>query len=114
VDPKGRLIVCDQCDDGLVRVTRPPLGGAAKATQVSRINAELSGARGWLWAFDSVYVMALHRMLGAGRSFLMVVPKSRRAKQRHRHTPRTKQASNRLNSERPVSIRTISKETQSR
>jgi putative heme-binding domain-containing protein len=57
VDPKGRLIVCDQYDGGLFRVTPPPIGGAAEATKVEKINVELSGAQGLLWAFDSLYVM---------------------------------------------------------
>jgi putative heme-binding domain-containing protein len=57
VDPKGRLIVCDQYDAGLYRITPPPIGGAAEATRVEKINVELSGAQGLLWAFDSLYAM---------------------------------------------------------
>ncbi|MDB6056604.1 MAG: heme-binding protein [Verrucomicrobiales bacterium] len=56
VDPKGRLIVCDQYDGGLYRITPPPLG-AATETKVEKINVELSGAQGLLWAFDSLYAM---------------------------------------------------------
>ena len=57
VDPKGRLIVCDQYDLGLYRITPPPVGGAAEATKVEKINVELSGAQGLVWAFDSLYVL---------------------------------------------------------
>ncbi|MGZ4962922.1 MAG: family 16 glycoside hydrolase, partial [Limisphaerales bacterium] len=57
VDPKGRLIVCDQYDGGLFRITPAPLGGAASETKVEKINVELSGAQGLLWAFDNLYAM---------------------------------------------------------
>ena len=57
VDPKGRLIVCDQYDGGLYRVTPPPVGGAASMSKVEKINVELSGAQGLVWAFDSLYAM---------------------------------------------------------
>ena len=57
VDPKGRLIVCDQYDLGLYRITPPPIGGAAAATKVEKINVELSGAQGLVWAFGSLYVL---------------------------------------------------------
>jgi putative heme-binding domain-containing protein len=56
-DAKGRLIVCDQYDGGLYRVTPPPVGAAGAAAKVERINAELSGAQGLVWAFDSLYAM---------------------------------------------------------
>ena len=57
VDPKGRLIFCDQYDLGLYRVTPPPLGGAASDTKVEKIKADLSGAQGLVWAFDSLYAL---------------------------------------------------------
>src|ERR1043166_5605507 len=57
VDPKGRLIVCDQYDGGLLRITPPPVGGAAGVARVEKINVELSGAQGLLWAFDSLYAL---------------------------------------------------------
>jgi glucose/arabinose dehydrogenase len=92
VDPKGRLIVCDQYDGGLYRVTPPlatairssassprpsppeeerektaampnsmvappPVRGAAGVAKVERINVELSGAQGLLWAFNSLYAL---------------------------------------------------------
>ncbi|MCA9194394.1 MAG: heme-binding protein, partial [Planctomycetales bacterium] len=66
VDPKGRLIACDQGNAGLFRITP---GNAQKPTQVERIPVELSGAQGLLWAFDSLYVVVnggpvsgLHRL----------------------------------------------------
>jgi putative heme-binding domain-containing protein len=94
VDPKGRLIVCDQYDGGLYRITPPPAtairssasspqpskaielrdrwekgllspalsskggeGESAGVTKVEKINVELSGAQGLLWAFDSLYAL---------------------------------------------------------
>jgi putative heme-binding domain-containing protein len=56
VDPKGRLIVSDQYG-GLYRITAPPLGGAATATQVEKLDVPLGEAQGLLWAFDSLYVV---------------------------------------------------------
>jgi putative heme-binding domain-containing protein len=55
VDPKGRLITGDQYG-GLFRVTVPPLG-SKEGTTVEPIKAEISGAHGLLYAFDSLYVM---------------------------------------------------------
>jgi putative heme-binding domain-containing protein len=55
VDPKGRLIVCDQYDGGLYRITPSPVGGAGGPTKVEKVNVELSGAQGLLWAFNSLY-----------------------------------------------------------
>jgi putative heme-binding domain-containing protein len=56
VDPKGRLIVCDQYGP-LYRVTPPALGGPASDTKVEKLNLPLGGAHGLLWTFDSLYVM---------------------------------------------------------
>jgi putative heme-binding domain-containing protein len=56
VDPKGRLIVSDQYGP-LYRITPPPIGGSARATTVEKIDLQLGGAHGLLWAFDSLYVM---------------------------------------------------------
>ena len=33
------------------------MGGKAEDTRVERLPAEISGAQGLLWAFDSLYVM---------------------------------------------------------
>ena len=55
VDPKGRLIVCDQYG-GLYRVTVPPVGSGDKA-QVEPLAANIGGAHGLLYAFNSLYVM---------------------------------------------------------
>jgi len=53
LDPKGRLIVCDQ-NGSLHRVTLPQAGGEAVKTQ--KIDLEIGFAHGLLWAFDSLYV----------------------------------------------------------
>jgi len=55
VDPKGRLIVCDQYGK-LFRVTPPPVG-QSEGTKVEPIPAEVGGAHGLVWAFDSLYVV---------------------------------------------------------
>jgi putative heme-binding domain-containing protein len=57
VDPKGRLIVSDQYDAGLYRVTPPPVGTSGVEPKVEKLPVDLSGAQGLLWAFDSLYVM---------------------------------------------------------
>ncbi len=60
-DPKGRLIISDERDKGLVRVI-PPAIGSEQETKVERLNIQfndrlLSGAQGLLCAFDSLYVV---------------------------------------------------------
>ncbi len=55
VDPKGRLIACDQ-GGGLFRLTLPAAGSAAAAT-VEKLTNSVGGAHGLLYAFDSLYVM---------------------------------------------------------
>lgn len=55
VDPKGRLIVCDQYG-GLFRLTPPPLG-VTEAPKIEPINVDIGEAQGLLWAFDSLYVV---------------------------------------------------------
>jgi putative heme-binding domain-containing protein len=55
VDPKGRLVVCDQYG-GLYRVTPTPIGSTAEA-KVEKIPVDLGEAQGLLWAFDSLYVV---------------------------------------------------------
>jgi putative heme-binding domain-containing protein len=55
VDPKGRIIVCDQYG-GLFRVTPSGIEGA-KTTAISKIDIPLGEAQGLLWAFDSLYVV---------------------------------------------------------
>jgi putative heme-binding domain-containing protein len=56
VDPKGRLIVSDQAGS-LYRVTPAPLDAKKGETTVEKIPANIGGAQGLLWAFDSLYVM---------------------------------------------------------
>ena len=55
VDPKGRLLVCDQYG-GLYRVTVPPVGSGDK-TQVEALPNPIGGAHGLLYAFNSLYIM---------------------------------------------------------
>lgn len=54
-DPKGRLIVSDQGNKGLYRVT-PPAIGSQEPTRVEKIDLPISSAQGLLWAFDSLYI----------------------------------------------------------
>lgn len=56
-DPKGRLYVSGQYDEGMFRVTPSPLGGDPLLTRVEKIPAELSSAQGLCWAFDSLYAL---------------------------------------------------------
>ena len=60
-DPKGRLIVSDQGNLGLCRIT-PPAIGSNDETKVELLDVKIdgkmmSGAQGLLWAFDSLYVV---------------------------------------------------------
>lgn len=60
-DPKGRLIVSDQGDKGLCRITPPPIG-SEEPTRVERLDVRfgdklMTGAQGLLYAFDSLYVV---------------------------------------------------------
>lgn len=55
VDPKGRLIVCDQ-NGGLFRVTPPAIGKTAEP-KVEPIPVPIGEAQGLVWAFDSLYVV---------------------------------------------------------
>jgi putative heme-binding domain-containing protein len=55
VDPKGRLIACDQ-GGGLYRLTLPVPGSGATAS-VEHLTNSVGGAHGLLYAFDSLYVM---------------------------------------------------------
>lgn len=56
-DAKGRLIVSGQYDEGLFRITPPPLGGHSDLTRIEKIPVELSSAQGLCWAFDSLYAL---------------------------------------------------------
>jgi putative heme-binding domain-containing protein len=55
VDGKGRLIVSDEGNNGLARVTPAPLSGNGE-TKVERLKAAVTSAQGLLHAFDSLYV----------------------------------------------------------
>lgn len=54
-DDKGRLIVSDQGNLGLCRVTPAPLGSNAE-TKVEHLDVKMSAAQGMLYAFGSLYV----------------------------------------------------------
>ncbi len=58
VDPKGRLICCDQYG-GLYRVTPAPQGAkdTEAETKVERLLTDIKGAHGLIYAFNSLYVM---------------------------------------------------------
>jgi len=55
VDKKGRILAGDQYG-ALYRLTPPPIGSTEKST-IEPLNAQISGAHGLLYAFDSLYVM---------------------------------------------------------
>ncbi|MBX3422909.1 MAG: c-type cytochrome [Pirellulaceae bacterium] len=54
VDPQGRIIACDQGDEGLFMIEP---GDARQPTRIQRLPLELTSAQGLLWAFDSLWVM---------------------------------------------------------
>ena len=59
-DNKGRLLVSDQGDKGLFRITLPPINGeggvSVEHLDFSKCEVQPSGAQGMLWAFDSLYI----------------------------------------------------------
>ncbi len=57
-DPKGRLYVSGQYDEGLFRIVPPPTGADPALTVVEKLPVELSSAQGLCWAFDSLYALA--------------------------------------------------------
>jgi putative heme-binding domain-containing protein len=64
VDDKGRLLATDQYG-GLFRITPPPVGSGDKA-QVEKLTAEINGAHGLLYAFDSLYALVNEKPNVAG------------------------------------------------
>ena len=69
-DTKGRLIISDQGDKGLVRVTTPAVG-SKDSTQVERLDIRfkdklMTGAQGLLVAFDSLYIVVNGGPIPAG------------------------------------------------
>jgi putative heme-binding domain-containing protein len=56
VAPKGRLITSDQYG-ALYRITPPAIGGKAEDIRIEKLDLQIGGAHGLLWAFDSLYVM---------------------------------------------------------
>ncbi len=63
-DTKGRLIVSDEGDKGLCRVTPADASGSGE-TRVERLTTAVSGAQGLLLAFNSLYVSG-HGAKGQG------------------------------------------------
>jgi putative heme-binding domain-containing protein len=53
-DDKGRLLVSDQENKGICRVTPPPVGGKGP-TRVEKLDLKMSAAQGMLHAFGSLY-----------------------------------------------------------
>ena len=64
VDDRGRLIATDQYG-GLYRLTPSPVGSKEKA-KVEKLAAEIAGAHGLLYAFDSLYVLVNEKPHVAG------------------------------------------------
>lgn len=69
-DPKGRLIVSDQDDKGVFRVTLPAAGEPGGKVEVESLQGfpydpidwgqrRVGGALGFLWAFDSLYMSSM-------------------------------------------------------
>ncbi|MGL4463849.1 MAG: hypothetical protein ACRC1K_16970, partial [Planctomycetia bacterium] len=54
VDPKGRLLACDQNDRGLCLITPPEQ--TSGETKVERLPLKIGSAQGLLFAFDSLYL----------------------------------------------------------
>lgn len=57
LDERGRLIVSDQGDKGLCRVTPPP-PGSKEATEVERLDVKMTSVQGMVAAFGGLYVSA--------------------------------------------------------
>ncbi len=59
-DSKGRLLVSDQGEKGLFRITLPPVNGeggvSVEPLDFSKCEVQPTGAQGMLWAFDSLYI----------------------------------------------------------
>ncbi len=55
VDGKGRIYACDQGRAGLYRITLP---SEEQEISVEKMDVEMTGGQGMLWAFDSLYVCA--------------------------------------------------------
>lgn len=64
VDDRGRLIATDQYG-GLYRLTPSPVGSKEKA-KVEKLTAEIAGAHGLLYAFESLYVLVNEKPHVAG------------------------------------------------
>ena len=54
-DNKGRLIASDQGNQGLCRITMPPLG-SKEPVKVEHLDVKITSAQGMLYAFDALYL----------------------------------------------------------
>ncbi|MCA9246894.1 MAG: c-type cytochrome [Planctomycetales bacterium] len=54
-DNKGRLLACDQGNQGVCRITLPK-PGSDEPTKVERLDVKITSAQGMLYAFDSLYL----------------------------------------------------------
>ena len=57
LDDRGRLLVSDQGNEGLCRVTPSPIG-SGQPTKIERLDVKMTGAHGMLHAHGSLYVSA--------------------------------------------------------
>jgi putative heme-binding domain-containing protein len=64
-DDKGRIIASDQGNQGLCRITPPPIG-SQELTKVERLKVDISSAQGMLFAFGSLYVSVNGGKNGSG------------------------------------------------
>lgn len=55
VDPQGRLLVGNQYDEGLFRVTLPSVDTSIDAVKIEKIDLAFSGTQGLAWFGDSLY-----------------------------------------------------------
>ncbi|MAG58970.1 MAG: heme-binding protein [Planctomycetes bacterium] len=55
VDPLGRLIVGNQYDEGLFRITLPSVDTSLAEVKVEKIDVDLSGTQGLVWFGESLY-----------------------------------------------------------
>ncbi len=66
VDPQGRLLASDQ-NAGLYRITLPSINPSLKSPLVQRLNVDLGGAQGLLFAHGCLYVVVNGRDSGLYR-----------------------------------------------
>jgi hypothetical protein len=78
-DAKRPFYVSGQYDEGLFRITPPPLGGSRLGTKVEKTyRSKLSSAQGLCWAFDSLYALVTQERENAQ----WLVPRARHRRRR--------------------------------